>query len=280
MNCYPENTQISIEVEATDASGATHETTCQMKFVLYDIDGKELFSESREVTKKDTIVIAAEYNKITNGSTKDLRRLDIRFYDPKDESLISAQEIMYFIRSEKPLVVGENSFVTYESYVLIASMTPHLDNFASASQDAIVVALQEAHDRLMRLRFRLSMSTRQENVGYVSEVAWRPRSITDDEPLGIASFRFTLDEVTPEEFAKLPEKFRKALAKAQVIEADQVLASTDSIEERRRRGVILETVHEVKQMFSSVRPANEKLTRNAMLVLAPYLDTTNRVRRV
>ena len=59
-----------------------------------------------------------------------------------------------------------------------------------------------------------------------------------------------------------------------------MLASTDSIEERRRRGVILETVHEVKQMFSSVRPANEKLTRNAMLVLAPYLDTTNRVRRV
>ena len=52
MNCYPENTQISTEVEATDASGATHETTCQMKFTLYDIDGKELFSESREVTKK------------------------------------------------------------------------------------------------------------------------------------------------------------------------------------------------------------------------------------
>lgn len=281
MNCYPENTQICIDADVFDAAGEAYSEVCNATYKLTNADGDELFSGSMEsVQTKVTIVIGADLNEVPKGSVKDLRRLVIRFTKPEDDLLVSEQEIIYFIRSDAPLIVGDNSFVTYENYLLIASATPHLDQFGDKSKDEIVVALQEAHDRLMRLRFRLPYKTKQENVGYVSEVAWRPRAITDDDPLDLQSYKFSLEEVTPEGFKMLPEKFRKALAKAQVIEANTVLEPTDSIEERRRKGVILETINEVKMMFSSTTPVNQKICRDALRVLSPYLDTTVRIRRV
>lgn len=281
MDCYPENTSICNDFEVVDTAGNPYKNTCHMDWSLYDSEGNVLSSgSSDEVEWKVHIPIPAELNRLSDNMTKDLRRVVVKFSTLEDGSLISAQESSYFIRSETPLIIGKNSFVTYEGYRLIASMIPHLSNMADATEDQIVIALQEAHDRLMGLRFRLSYSTRQENVGYVSEVAWRPRAITDDDPLETSSYRFKLDEVTEEDFKTLPEKFRKALAKAQVYEADNVMAPTDSIEERRRKGVILETINEVKMMFSGTVPVNQKISREAMRVLAPFLDTTVRIRRV
>ena len=280
MNSYPENEQISFEIQVVDATGKPYEEACKATYGLFDAKGKELFSGNNDnVTSTINIVVVAQHNKLAEKSTKDIRKLVVKFMK-SDDSLISAVSTPYFIYSKTPLVVGQNSFVTYEEYLLIASMTPHLDNFEGATKDQVVVALQEARDRLCRLRYRISANQyRQENVGYVSEVAWRPRAITDDDPLGLSLLRFSLDDVTTEEFSTMPEKFRNAVAKAQVIEANAVLAPTDSIEDKRRRGLILETVHEVKQMFSNVRPVNEKITSEAMKVLAPYLDTTMRIGR-
>lgn len=280
MNSYPENEQVSFEIQVVDATGKPYEEACKATYSLFDAKGKELFSGNNDnVTSTINIVVVAQHNKLAEKSTKDIRKLVVKFMK-SDDSLISAVSTPYFIYSKTPLVVGQNSFVTYEEYLLIASMTPHLDNFEGATKDQVVVALQEARDRLCRLRYRISANQyRQENVGYVSEVAWRPRAITDDDPLGLSLLRFSLDDVTTEEFSTMPEKFRNAVAKAQVIEANAVLAPTDSIEDKRRRGLILETVHEVKQMFSNVRPVNEKITSEAMKVLAPYLDTTMRIGR-
>lgn len=281
MDCYPENSQVCLEVEVLDASGKPYEEPCVLIYKILDAEGSELFSGSLEdIEKTATLIVEAQYNACPQGKVKDLRRIDLKFQKPDDNSIISGRTLYYTIRSEQPLTVGENSFVTYDQCLLLASTIPHLDQLANSTEDQLVVALLEAHDRLMRLRYRLPITTRMENVGYVSEVAWRPRAITDDDPFGWACYRFTLDEVTPEEFKNLPEKFRNALAKAQVMEANSVLEPTDSIEERRRKGVILETINEVKMMFSSTTPVSSKLTRNAMSVLAPYLDTTVRLRRV
>lgn len=280
MLCYPENTQLAFPVEVVDAAGVPYTDNCYMEYKLYDKDGVLLFSGSDDTVEHKTIVIiASEHNRLAEGESRSVRRLSVRCTKPEDGSLIYSEQTYYFIQSETPLTVGENSFVSYEGYLLISSATPHLDNMTDKSKEEIIIALQEAHDRLMALRFRLPYRVKMENVGYVSEVPGRPRAITDDDPLQLSSYRFKLDEVTAEEYVKLPAKFRDALAKAQVIEANEVLAPTDSIEEKRRKGVILETIHEVKMMFSSTTPVNQKISRNAMRVLGPYLDTTVRLRR-
>lgn len=282
MLCYPEKNDVTLSINVLDASGQPYTEPCNAEYKVLDSEDKELTAGQAEgVVNTLSVLVEAKFNEVASGNVKDFRRVRVKFTKPDDGALVSGQDVIFFIRSEAPLVVGENSFVSYNNYLIIAQTTPHLDYCETASEDEAVVALLEAHDRLLRLRYRLPVNYyRQENIGYVSEVAWRPRAITDDDPFGWDSYRFSLDEVTPEEFAKLPEKFRKALAKAQVIEANAVLEPTDSIEEKRRKGMILETINEVKQMFSSTMPVNTKLTRGAMSVLAPYLDTTVRVRRV
>lgn len=282
MICYPEKNDVALTITVLDASGQPYAEACNAEWKVLDSEDEELTAGQAEgVEGSLSLVVEAKFNEVASGNVKDFRRVRVKFTKPDDGALISGQDEIFFIRSEAPLIVGENSFVNYNNYLILTQTTPHLDNCETASEDEAVVALLEAHDRLMRLRYRLPISYfRQENVGYVSEVAWRPRAITDDDPFGWGCYRFTLDEVTPEEFAKLPEKFRKALAKAQVIEANAVLEPTDSIEEKRRKGMILETINEVKQMFSSTMPVNTKLTRESMNVLAPYLDTTVRLRRV
>ena len=282
MICYPEKNDVALTITVLDASGQPYTEACNAEWKVLDSEDEELTAGQAEgVEGSLSLVVEAKFNEVASGNVKDFRRVRVKFTKPDDGALISGQDEIFFIRSEAPLIVGENSFVNYNNYLILTQTTPHLDNCETANEDEAVVALLEAHDRLMRLRYRLPISYfRQENVGYVSEVAWRPRAITDDDPFGWGCYRFTLDEVTPEEFAKLPEKFRKALAKAQVIEANAVLEPTDSIEEKRRKGMILETINEVKQMFSSTMPVNTKLTRESMNVLAPYLDTTVRLRRV
>ena len=278
MKAYPENTDLSFEVTPVDADGKTYEEDCSLKYELMDVDGKTVCSG--ELNEKPfAIAIGADFNRVGEERSTDIRFLKVTFYRA-DSTLLSQQKLEYLLQGENPLVVGKNSFVTLEQSKLLSATIPNLEYIEKANETQLINALTESYERIARLRFRFTASMRMENVGYISEVAWRPRAITDDDPLSLTTRRFTLDEVTPETFEQLPEKFRKALAKAQILESNAVLAPTDTVEERRRKGVILETINEVKMMFSSTTPIKNSVSSKTLSVLLPWLDNSIRVRRV
>lgn len=278
MKAYPENTDLSFEVTPVDADGKAYEGECTLKYELTDVDGKAVCSG--ELSESPfAIAIGAEFNRVGEERSTDIRFLKVTFLRP-DGSLLSQQKLEYLLQGDNPLVVGKNSFVTLEQSKLLFATIPGLEYAEKANETQLVNALAESYERIARLRFRFTAAMRMENVGYISEVAWRPRAITDDDPLSLTTRRFTLDEVTPETFEQLPEKFRKALAKAQIIESNAVLAPTDTVEERRRKGVILETINEVKMMFSSTTPIKNSVSSKTLSVLLPWLDNSIRVRRV
>lgn len=278
MKAYPENTDLSFEVTPVDADGKTYEEDCSLKYELMDVDGKTVCSG--ELNEKPfAIAIGADFNRVGEERSTDIRFLKVTFYRA-DGTLLSQQKLEYLLQGENPLVVGKNSFVTLEQSKLLSATIPNLEYIEKANETQLINALTESYERIARLRFRFTASMRMENVGYISEVAWRPRAITDDDPLSLTTRRFTLDEVTPETFEQLPEKFRKALAKAQILESNAVLAPTDTVEERRRKGVILETINEVKMMFSSTTPIKNSVSSKTLSVLLPWLDNSIRVRRV
>ena len=278
MKAYPENTDLSFEVTPVDADGKTYEEDCSLKYELMDVDGKTVCSG--ELNEKPfAIAIGANFNRVGEERSTDIRFLKVTFYRA-DGTLLSQQKLEYLLQGENPLVVGKNSFVTLEQSKLLSATIPNLEYIEKANETQLINALTESYERIARLRFRFTASMRMENVGYISEVAWRPRAITDDDPLSLTTRRFTLDEVTPETFEQLPEKFRKALAKAQILESNAVLAPTDTVEERRRKGVILETINEVKMMFSSTTPIKNSVSSKTLSVLLPWLDNSIRVRRV
>lgn len=279
MNTYPEDKDIEIEVQVIDASGEPFMDSCDAKWTLTDVDDEILSKgEVKGVTEGVCkIKIESKFNTAESGRIKDMRVLYVEFSTENTE--LQEQTIKYLVAAKTPLVVGANSFVTLEQAQLLAETTPNMTYFKSASEEQIVQSLSASYEKIASYRFRLNTRAVMENVAFVSEVAWRPRAITDDDPMGLHSYRFKLSEVTPESYKTLPEDFRKALSKAQVLEANSQMAPTDSIEQRRRKGVILETINEVKMMFSSTTPVKENICSEAMSILAPWIDRSMRIGR-
>ncbi len=279
MKAYPENTDLSFEVTPVDADGKAYEDECSLKYELTGVDGKNVCSGELGA-KPFKIDIRAKFNVISDDKATDIRFLKVGFYRP-DGSLISQQKTEYLLQGENPLTVGKNSFVTLEQSKLLTATIPGLEYAEKANDTQWVNALTESYERISRLRFRIGVvNSRMENVGYISEIADRPRAITDADPFDLLHSSFHLDDLSEDEFGRLPEKFRKALAKAQIIESNAVLAPTDTIEERRRKGVILETINEVKMMFSSTTPIKNSVSNKTLSILLPWLDNSIRIRRV
>lgn len=279
MNTYPEGKDIEIEVQVIDASGEPFMDSCDATWTLTDVDDEILSKgEVKGVTEGVCkIKIESKFNTAESGRIKDMRVLYVEFSAENTE--LQEQTIKYLVAAKTPLVVGANSFVTLEQAQLLAETTPNMTYFKSASEEQIVQSLSASYEKIASYRFRLNTRAVMENIAFVSEVAWRPRAITDDDPMGLHSYRFKLSEVTPESYKTLPEDFKKALSKAQVLEANSQMAPTDSIEQRRRKGVILETINEVKMMFSSTTPVKENICSEAMSILAPWIDRSMRIGR-
>lgn len=279
MNTFLEDQLVTLELPVVDASGASYSGSWQASWTLSDVNGEEVakgdLSGEGETMK---VGIDAQYNHVESGKIKDLRSFSATLTAVQSEAVLQPVKTTYLLTSSQPLIVGQNSAVTYEMFQLIAATTPKLDQLTKASEDEAVIALSNAYKKLSKYRYRLTASFPMEHIQYVSEVAWRPRAITDDNPF--TYHRFKLKDLTEKSFEQLPEDFREALALAQVYEANAILSPTDTIVDRRRKGVILETIHEVKMMFSSTTPVKEYLSTEALEVLSPWIDRSVRLTRV
>lgn len=169
--------------------------------------------------------------------------------------------------------------MTYRQAQKMAMDMPKLNNWESMSQSQRISALLEAKQRICRLAFdfgqvQLDM-TKQD---YVVQAAGKPRCVQVGEIFGVYGGSVKLEDLSVEDFEALPTKFRTALMQAQLAEANDVL-EVDSIAERRRQGLILETIGEVKQMFSSIIPAQMAVSSKAMSYLSRYLASGKKIGR-
>ena len=169
--------------------------------------------------------------------------------------------------------------MTYRQAQKLAMDMPKLNNWESMSQSQRISALLEAKQRICRLAFdfgqvQLDM-TKQD---YVVQAAGKPRCVQVGEIFGVYGGSVKLEDLSVEDFEALPTKFRTALMQAQLAEANDVL-EVDSIAERRRQGLILETIGEVKQMFSSIIPAQMAVSSKAMSYLSRYLASGKKIGR-
>lgn len=225
-----------------------------------------------------TIVTDAEVNTLAEETFRDIRVICLKI--TTTEGGTEFLEYTYGISVADPLEVGVNSFVTYRQAQRIAMDIPKLNNWEKLSAAQRISALMEARTRICRLSFDLGKiqfdMTRQ---NYEVQAAGKPRVVQVGEIFGVDEGAVNLSDLTKEEFEDLPEAFRKALAVAQVAEADDIL-EVDSIAERRRQGLILETIGEVKQMFSSILPSNSRsISSKAAGYLSRYLASGKKLAR-
>lgn len=266
---YPEETEEPTEPE-------TPETPEE---ALTDESEQEEPSEPVEEETISEVIVqtSEEVNTLKEETSRDIRIICLK---AKTKSgAVFSLEYAYGLTIADPLTVGVNSFMTYRQAQKMAMDMPKLNNWESMSQSQRISALLEAKQRICRLAFdfgqvQLDM-TKQD---YVVQAAGKPRCVQVGEIFGVYGGSVKLEDLSVEDFEALPTKFRTALMQAQLAEANDVL-EVDSIAERRRQGLILETIGEVKQMFSSIIPAQMAVSSKAMSYLSRYLASGKKIGR-
>ena len=231
----------------------------------------------QETISEVTVLTSEDVNTLNEDSSRDIRIICLKA--KTTTGAVFSLEYAYGLTVSDPLQVGVNSFMTYRQAQKMAMDMPKLNNWESMSQSQRISALLEAKQRICRLAFdfgqvQLDM-TKQD---YVVQAAGKPRCVQVGEIFGVYGGSVKLEDLSVEDFEALPTKFRTALMQAQLAEANDVL-EVDSIAERRRQGLILETIGEVKQMFSSIIPAQMAVSSKAMSYLSRYLASGKKIGR-
>lgn len=276
MNIYPDKSAVEITVDLTDIDGNPITNIKAVSYCIVDEENNELLPEIEyDFGENDKtfiqIVVPEEVNTLKEGCARDIRIICVRIEKESGGGIVIEQA--YGVSVQDPLKVGENSFMTYRQFLRLSMDMPEMPNWERASTNQRISALMEARTRICRLAFDLPQEeldmTKQE---YEVQAADHPRTV----PWNTTSIH--IKNLSEADFEKLPEGFKKALCMAQLAESNDIL-ETDSISERRRQGLILETIGEVKQMFSSMLPAQTAISSKSMSYLSPYLASNRRIGR-
>lgn len=273
---YPEET----EEPAEPAEPETPETPENPEEALTNEPVQEELSEEpveQETISEVIVQTSEEVNTLEEETSRDIRIICLKA--KTKTGAVFSLEYAYGLTIADPLQVGVNSFMTYRQAQKMAMDMPKLNNWEAMSQSQRISALLEAKQRICRLAFdfgqiQLDM-TKQD---YVVQAAGKPRCVQVGEIFGVYGGSVKLEDLSVEDFEALPTKFKTALMQAQLAEANDVL-EVDSIAERRRQGLILETIGEVKQMFSSIIPAQMAVSSKAMSYLSRYLASGKKIGR-
>lgn len=188
-----------------------------------------------------SFTLPADKNAITQAEgVRDVRFVEMNCKTPDGDRQI---KYAFIIEANEALVVGVNSFVTYEEAELITCDMFDVGEWDLVQREEKERALSLAHQKIGAMSFNEAPYT-------------------------------DLDQLSAEGLAAINIAFLKALKMAQV--ADAVATITpDKVAERRSRGLILDTIGETKQMFSNAIPLSTPIDKNAMRYLQRWLVSTS-----
>jgi hypothetical protein len=262
MATYLDATDVVVVIEHKDDSGATV-TPSAISYSLYDeIDTRLVgpLSPSVGSGNSTSVTISSLYNTLAAGQINGARQLKATI---THSGGVIKKNIFYLLKSDIALVIPKTSFVTMAGAMAAAMSMPDLDTFTAATELDRTIALMESYLKISRLAFNVETSTGDT----MSIITWPGESLTKT---GLSAANFAI--MTPAEFFLLPLRFREALARAQVAEANDVLVE-DPISDRVRAGLLSETIGESSMMFKSVRPLERGVSRRAIQYLSEFMST-------
>lgn len=270
MNQYLAGTAVTLKVdEFVDEDGNILALQSAV-YRLVDQDGNVLIEDTELDLQLPTLVIAAEYNTLP---TIDLDAITSETIDAvtvnqartveldlvlEDGNTIG-QEISYIIYPRERLITGLNSFQTLAQANLTAGSIYDVEEFTkNATTAQKVAALIEARDRIARLPF-VDITLGQSYLGHGTPV--------------------DLNRLTPREFGALTERFKAALKKAQVAEANDILGGGDVIEQMRRQGLASQTIGETHETYRPGMPPTSSVCKAALMYLGEFLSSSKKIAR-
>jgi hypothetical protein len=272
MKFYPEDFDVEVVVPFTDLNGNAV-TPLSLSAALYDGNDEEIVDFGSlpldAGATSRSIVIPRAFNVLEDGALRTARILRI-VIDTTAGAIRRSHS--YVVEAEQRLVQMTNTFLTYEAAEIAALDTPNTSGWNVSSEDQRKAALIEAFNRLTSIPMRYSpMTTTQ-----LQQSGW-DRLIPDDFTSERYIARDQWSEITPEIFGELPAHFRKALRKAQFIEANELLQG-DNVAKKHRAGIVTETIGESSVTLRAGR-LDYGISQQTMAALAGYIHFNARIVR-
>lgn len=209
---------------------------------VFEIDGTNLALPEGETNAGFELVV---YLTMSDGSETEVR----------DYFLVVARN---------PLAVATNSFVSYPEAIALRQEFGQLVGWDGNDQTRHAQALIEAYRRLCRMSFKVP--------GFVASGKDQKSAmygLGTDAPW-ISSPRVRVSTLTLEQFDALPAPFRRALKRAQLAEAN-VLLGGDPVGDKRKAGIISETIGETSAFFQSKPYLNLPISKQAFEEVRRYV---------
>lgn len=156
------------------------------------------------------------------------------------DGAVEVREAFLFV-SSAPLKVCVNSFQTPTEAVLTRAEIARLEAYDAASKMQRTAAMIEAYRRILRVSVQIPQAFD------INNIAWCQR-------------RVPLARLTESDFRRLPQGFLTAIRRAQLVEANSLLA-VNTVEQKRREGVVSETIGEASMFLSSKPYLNLPISR-------------------
>lgn len=258
MRNYPAETPVAFNVPMQDVGGTPLVATGYSYAVMNEMGVEIIPTTAVSVTGSPTsiaLLIPADKNELAVDKTAGLRTIRSQITTANG---VYTRLDRYTLTAEARLEVPRNSFQTYEEALVEATNVPNL-TWGSMSDYDRQLGLMAAHERLIRNGYRVREPSEVDRFRYL------------DYTSGWSIKPHNWPVMTYEEWMIFPEDFRTAMRRAQIVEANVIL-SVDKIADRRRLGLLSETIGESSMMFRSGKPIDMGLSNMTMAYLSRYID--------
>lgn len=211
-----------------------------------------------------TLEIPAAINTLPANVSRGLRIVE--FYITTVDGTFKPRQ-RYIVQTHAVLEVRKNSFQTLDQAYLTAMDIPDLTGWSAADDNQKIAAMVMAHQQICRLQFRYLKEDNESQIEYTYRIS-----------PGDYVYISRMALITENDWQQTPERFKTALRRAQLVEADLMLAG-DPVRDKRLNGIISETIGESKMFFNARPPLSLAVSRKSLEILSGYFYYSNQIAR-
>lgn len=263
MNFHLEGQIVEIVIPFKDLDGNAIVPT-DITAALYNGEDRLLMSfgsiyfDPAEVEAK--IVLFSSLNLLEGDELQEVRRLEVQMTHADG---IARRSHSYVIEAEQSLQIMRNSFMTYDTALMMSSGFVNLTAFVGDTDERRKAGLVEAYRRITSLAMIynvLDQMGKSEGEHRIAAGTWH--------------------YLTAEDFQKMPSHFKRSLRSAQLAEADEILQG-NVVARKHAQGIASETIGEssVTLRAGFAGSGGNSLSSAALAHLSGYLDSTVHIGR-
>jgi hypothetical protein len=279
LDVFLTNTDVALTIDLADADGNALSVSA-VSYRLINQDGTELVALQAVsgFTAGDAqvvVTIPAALNQMADGSTREVRTVEL--ICTLDAGTIGINK-SYGVEALDPLAIPANSFQSFAMAEFTAMNIPNISAYNGASESDKIQALMDAREHIVQLNFNLlnsNVNFGQDQLAYVPEGQFQSSYVARNS---LFIFNGNLAILNSTQFAALPEKFKRALRQAQIVEANAILGG-EGDETRRSSGVIEDQIGETMQKYRQTVPLRLPVCRRALGYLSYYVTFAKRIGR-